>query len=103
MLYYRSEPLSAPLTVIGPVHLQLCATSSAEDTDFIAKLCVVEPGGRITCLTVGSRRCRYWRRPDQPTALEPAGPTAMYIDMGNLAYVFPAGSRVAMCDGLVMR
>jgi putative CocE/NonD family hydrolase len=96
VLYYRGEILPAPLTVMGEVNLDLWITSSAEDTDFIAKLCVVEPGGRVTVLTIGSLRCRYRESWQEPKALEPGAPTRLRINMGNLAYVFPAGSRIAL-------
>ena len=47
MLYYRSEPLEEKLSVVGDIELELQVQSSAEDTDFIARLCVGEPTGRI--------------------------------------------------------
>jgi putative CocE/NonD family hydrolase len=96
VLYYRSGRLPHPLTVIGEVNLDLWITSGAEDTDFIAKLCVMEPAGRITSLTCGSLRCRYRESWSEPRALERKAPTRLRVNMGNLAYVFPAGSRIAL-------
>ena len=54
VLYYRSDRLPKAQAVVGEVNLDLWVASEAEDTDIIAKLCVVEPNGRVTCLTVGS-------------------------------------------------
>ena len=96
VLYYRSDILTEPLTIIGEINLELWITSSAPDTDFIAKLCVVEPSGRITCLTSGSLRCRYRESYSDPVALSPGTPTQLRIQMGNLAYAFPTGSRIAL-------
>jgi len=96
ILYYRSERLPRALTVVGEVNLDLWITSEAEDTDVIAKLCVVEPNGRVTCLTVGSLRCRYRNGWDTCDPLARGEPTPIRIQMGNLAYVFPEGSRIAL-------
>jgi len=96
VLYYRSEILTEPLAVMGEINLDLWITSNASDTDFIAKLCVVEPAGRITCLTIGSLRCRYRESWSEPKALTPGEPALLRLQMGNLAYVFPRGSRVAL-------
>jgi len=131
VLYYRSEPLSRPLAVMGEVNLRLWVASDAEDTDFVVKLNVVEPGGRIVCLTSGCMRCRYremfvpraegpsggddeaagavddlrWLKgrlgrptPEQaePRPLSKGEPALLHLQLGNLAYVFPAGSRIAL-------
>lgn len=96
VLYYRSEMLERPLKIVGDINLELWITSSAPDTDFIAKLCVVEPIGRITVLTHGSLRCRYRESWSEPKALTPGEPTKLALQMNNVAYTFPRGSRVAL-------
>ena len=96
VLYYRGEVLPHPVAVVGEVNLELWIASSATDTDFIAKLCVVEASGRVTCLTSGCLRCRYRESWSEPKALTPGEPTKLRIQMNNLAYVFPAGSRIAL-------
>jgi putative CocE/NonD family hydrolase len=96
VLYYHSAPLERSLAVVGEINLELWIASSAPDTDFIAKLCVVEPSGRVTCLTLGSLRCRYresWRK---PAPLEAGTPTRIRLQMGHLAYVYPERSRIAL-------
>ena len=96
VLYYRSERLARPLGVAGEIDLDLWVATDAADTDFIAKLCVVEPHGRVTALTHGSLRCRYRKGWDRREALPKDAPTRIHVQMGNLAYVFPEGSRVAL-------
>lgn len=96
VLVYRGEPLPTPLTVVGEVALELVIASSAEDTDFIAKLCVEEPSGAVTCLTHGSLRCRYRERWSEPRALTPGEATRIRLQMGHTAYVFPAGARLVL-------
>ena len=96
VLCYRSPPLERSLAVVGEVNLDLWIASSAPDTDFIAKLCVVEPSSRVTCLALGSLRCRYrasWR---EPSPLEAGTPARIRIQMGHLAYVYPERSRIAL-------
>ncbi len=48
VLVYTSAPLEKGFTVLGPVSVTLYAATSAPDTDFTAKLCVVSPEGRST-------------------------------------------------------
>ena len=96
VLVYRSQKLRSPMTVVGPITLDLRVSSDAVDTDFIAKLCVEEPSGAVTCLAVGSLRCRYrngWSRTDP---LVPGEVAAINLQMGHTAYTFPAGSAVSL-------
>jgi putative CocE/NonD family hydrolase len=96
LLVYRSRELASPMAVIGPIELDLLISSDAEDTDFIAKLCVQEPSGAITCLALGSLRCRYRDSWSNPTPLIPGSVTPIHLQMGHTAYVFPAGSRICL-------
>ena len=45
MLVYTSAPLEREVVLIGDVRATLYAASSAVDTDFAVRLCVVDPGG----------------------------------------------------------
>ena len=96
ILVYRSQPLDKPTCVIGDVHLDLTIASDAEDTDFIAKLCVQEPCGRITSLLVGSLRCRYREGFDKRVPLTPGQATPITLHLSQTAYVFPVGSRIVL-------
>ena len=96
LLFYRSQKLDAPLAVVGEVTLDLCISSDAVDTDFVAKLCVEELSGAVTCLTIGSLRCRYRKNWAAPQPLVPGDVTRIRLQMGQTAYVFPAGSRVCL-------
>ncbi len=96
VLYYSSKPLERSLAVVGEVNLNLWVASSTPDTDFIAKLCVVEPSGQVTCLRIGSIRCRFRESWSDPKPLEAGVPTLVQIQMGNIAYVYPKGARIAL-------
>lgn len=96
VLYYRSERLEGDLAVVGEVGLEVEFGSDAEDTDLIAKLCIEEPGGAITCLTLGSVRCRYRNSWDTPAPLSRGEATVLSVQLGQTACVFPVGSRVGL-------
>ena len=96
VLYYRSQPLAHETAVIGPIALDLWVRSDRPDTDFIAKLCVVDAPGRVVCLRFGSLQCSYRSGWEERVPLPAGEPVRIRIDMGNLAYVFPPGSRIAL-------
>ena len=96
VLYYRSEALERPLTVIGDVALTLFLACDQEDTDLIARLCVEGPDGAVHCLSLGSRRCRFRDSWSQPRPLERDTPTPVPLQLGQTAYTFAAGSRIAL-------
>ncbi len=48
VLYWQSTPLEADLDIVGPIELQLSATSTAIDTAWIVMLSDVAPDGRVT-------------------------------------------------------
>ena len=95
-VYYRSEALAASLNVVGNIELDLWIASSALDADFIARLCVVEPSGSVTCFTYGSLRCKYRDSWSDPKPLEPGTPTRIHLQLGHTAYTFAAGARIAL-------
>lgn len=96
VLYYRSPALSKAVTVIGEPGLDLHVSSDAADTDFIARLCVEEPSGAVTCLCLGSLRCRYRNGFSTPEPLQAGTPTAIRLRLGEIGYTFPAGSRIGL-------
>ena len=96
MLYYESETLASPLTIIGNINLDLTIASDVEDTDIVAKLCVVEPDGPVTCILVGSFRCRYRDGFDRYSPLVPGEPAQVTVKLGQVAYTYAVGSRIAV-------
>lgn len=96
VLCYTSEPLDAPLEVVGPLRLVLWASSSAPDTDFTGKLVDVWPDGRAENLADGILRARYRESLSDPSPLRPETPYELEIDLVATAYVFPAGHRIRL-------
>ena len=96
ILFYQSARLAAPLTVLGDVSVDLTIATDVDDTDLVVKLCVIEAVGAVTCIILGSLRCRYregWRR---RVPLTHGEPTPVRVRLSQLAYTFPAGARIAL-------
>ena len=94
VLVYSSEPLAEDVEVIGPVRLELFASSSAPDTDFTAKLVDVHPEGYAQNLTDGIVRARYRASRERPALLTPGTVTAFTIDCWATSHVFRPGHRI---------
>jgi putative CocE/NonD family hydrolase len=88
--------LEKDLTVIGPVSVTLYAATSAPDTDFTAKLCVVSPEGRSTNILEGIIRARYRESSTEPRPITPDEVYEYRIDLGSTAYVFEVGHRIRL-------
>jgi uncharacterized protein len=95
VLTFDTPPLAADLEVTGALGVTLHAASSAEDTDFIATLCDVHPGGYVHLVQQGIVRARY-RDPGRDEPLEPGRVYEYDIDLWCTSYVFPAGHRLRL-------
>ena len=96
VLVYRGEPLADRLTLLGDIGLDLTVASDAEDTDFIARLCVEDATGHTAAIAVGNMRCRYRESWSDPRPLDPDRPVSLHLDLGAMAYTYAAGSRVVL-------
>ena len=75
VLVYSTEPLAEPVELIGPVTLVAHVATSAADTDVMAKLIDVHPGGFAQRLCDGLVRLRYR---NGMTRAEPVTPGEVY-------------------------
>lgn len=94
VLVYTSEILSEPVEVIGPVELVIHASSSAVDTDFVAKLVDVYPDGRSFNVAEGILRARHRGGVETSELMEPGTVYEMVIDMIGTANLFRPGHRI---------
>jgi hypothetical protein len=94
VLVYQTEPLSAPLEVTGEPTVHLFASSSAVDTDFMAKLVDVHPNGFAQNLCYGVVRARYRNGYATPQLLTPGQIYEFTIAMNPIANVFQPGHRL---------
>jgi predicted acyl esterase len=93
VLTYTSAILERDLDVVGPLRMVLYASSSARDTDFVARLSDVFPDGRAIHVRQCILRARY-RNPAAPELLEPGRVYRFEIDLWGTANRFKTGHRL---------
>jgi putative CocE/NonD family hydrolase len=94
MLVYTSAPLEREVVLIGDVRATLYAASSAVDTDFAVRLCVVDPSGCSRNLQEGIVRARARDRTSAPSPIVPGEVYRYEIELG------PVGVRVRVGERL---
>jgi putative CocE/NonD family hydrolase len=96
VLVYSTAPLAADREVTGPVRLELFASSSAPDTDFMAKLVDVHPDGYCQRLCDGMARARFREGMEREVLMEPGEVYRFEIDLWSTSQVFLAGHRIRL-------
>ncbi|GCE09642.1 CocE/NonD family hydrolase [Dictyobacter aurantiacus] len=96
MLVYVSEPLQEDVEVTGPIMVDLYASSSAPDTDFMAMLIDVWPNGFRQRLCDGMVRARFRNGMDKPELIQPGEIYHYSIDCWNVSQVFKVGHRICV-------
>jgi uncharacterized protein len=96
ILVYTSPLLKADIEVTGVVHVVLYVATSANDTDFTAKLIDVQADGRPLLVTDGIQRLRYRTSLSRPTFVKRNTDYQINIDAGVTSYVFAAGHRIRL-------
>lgn len=96
VLVYTSPVLPEDLEVTGPIRAKLYVSTSANDTDFTAKLVDVFPNGRPLSVTDGLQRLRYRLSLDRAVFVKRNAKYQIDVDLGVTSYVFPAGHRIRL-------
>ena len=91
-----TEPLVEDVEVTGPIKVDLYASSSAPDTDFMAKLVDIWPSGFTQRLCDGMVRARFRDGMDRPSLIEPGRIYRFSIDCWNTSQVFTEGHRIGL-------
>lgn len=94
VLVYTSDHLEQPLEVTGPLTLILYASTSAPDTDFVARLCDVYPDGTSRILAEGILRARFREGTDRPRPIAPGKVYEYRINLVATSNLFKPGHRV---------
>jgi putative CocE/NonD family hydrolase len=94
VLVYTTEPFERDAELIGDVAVTLYAATTALDTDFTARLCLVDPAGESINLTEGIVRARYRDSLAEPSLLEPGRVYRYRIGLRSVAAAVPAGYRL---------
>ncbi|MCA1296364.1 CocE/NonD family hydrolase [Paenibacillus sp. alder61] len=96
VLVYSTEPLQEELVLSGEVTVELYASTSAEDTDFVAKLVDAYPDGRSYNIAEGIVRASYRHGLSAPEAVVPGEVHRYEISLGPTAAVFHPGHRIRL-------
>jgi putative CocE/NonD family hydrolase len=96
VLVYTSGPLDLELVVLGDVWVDLHASSTAVDTDFTARLCVVDRDGTSINLKEGIVRARFRDSLAEPSLLEPGKVYRFTIPLGPLGIRLEPGKRIRL-------
>lgn len=94
VLVYTSDPLTAPLELIGPVTVIAHVATSAADTDITAKLVDLHPGGFAQRLCDGMVRLRYRDGFGQQQPVLPGEVYEVTIRLWDTCVRLPAGHRL---------
>lgn len=96
VLVYTTPPLTSDLRIAGPLFATLHISSSALDTDFVARLTHVRQDGTSLNIQEGALRARYRDGFDAEKWLTPNEVVALKIDMRSIAYRVPKGDRLRL-------
>ncbi len=97
LLVYTTDVLERDMEVTGPVALHLFASTSAPDTDFVARLTDVHPNGRSINITEGVIRARFRERNwEIPRPVQPGKILDYLIELQPTSNLFLAGHRLRL-------
>ncbi|MBV9193791.1 MAG: CocE/NonD family hydrolase [Solirubrobacterales bacterium] len=96
VLVYSSEPTKRAVEVTGPLSVVLHAATSAPDTDFVAKLCDVDPDGFSRIVAEGVLRARFRQGFERARPIARDTPYEYRIDLVATSNVFLAGHQIVV-------
>ncbi len=96
ILVYQTPELEQDIEVIGPISLTLWAATDGPDTDWTAKLAVVQENGLCINLTYGILRAQHRNGYDTPSLVEPDRPYEYTIRLNPTAVRFRKGQRIRL-------
>ncbi|MFN4098267.1 MAG: CocE/NonD family hydrolase [Pararhodobacter sp.] len=96
VLVYTSEPMATALRIIGDARAEIAFSSDRPDTDLIATLVDVTPGGSMLTITQGALRLRYREGFDRPRLMAPGQLVDARITFAPIAYELAAGHRIGL-------
>jgi hypothetical protein len=102
VLVFQTQPLDAPVQVVGPIEAELWVATDGPDTDFTAKLIDVHPPsadypkGYAMILTDGIVRLRYAEDPARPRLRQPGEVVKIRVTLFPTANLFMPGHRIRL-------
>jgi putative CocE/NonD family hydrolase len=95
-LTWTSPPLPAATEVTGPITFRFWASSSAADTDFVARIVDVAPDGTATQMTRGWLKATHHSSHSHPTPLTPGEIYEFEIEVWPNSNVYGTGHRIRL-------
>lgn len=96
VLVFTSDPLTQPLNVVGLLSADLYVTTSAVDTDFVARLSDVAPDGYAQRLNAGIMRLRFREGYEKVKLVKPGEIVKITIDMWATGHQFAVNHRIRL-------
>ncbi|MBM3548837.1 MAG: CocE/NonD family hydrolase [Alphaproteobacteria bacterium] len=96
ILVYQTAPLRNDIEVIGSPVLTLWASTDGPDTDWTAKLALVNENGLAINLTYGILRAQFRNGFDRPSLLEPNATYEFTVPLNPIAVLFKRGQRIRL-------
>jgi uncharacterized protein len=96
VLVYSTPPLEEAIEITGPITATLHAATSAEDTDWTAKLVDVFPDGKVINLNNGIVRTRFRASLEKPEPIEPGRVYEYKIEVWPTSNLFAAGHQIRL-------
>lgn len=96
VLVYTSDVFEEGIEVTGPLKLVLQVSSSAQDTDFTAKLVDVYPDGRAFNIEEGALRMRYRDGFDKDLRMQAGETYEVHLDLHVTSNYFGPGHRIRL-------
>ena len=95
-LVFVSEPLTAPLEILGAPQLQLRFSSDKPQALVSVRVNDVAPSGASTRVAIGHLNLCHRHGHGNPAALIPGQVETATVDLDDIAHSFPAGNRIAV-------
>jgi len=96
VLVFTSKPLRQPMNVVGMLSAELFVSTSATDTDFVARLSDVGEGGYAQRLQHGICRLRYRAGFETANMVKPDEIVKIGVSMSATSHQFKKGHRVRL-------
>lgn len=96
VLVYTSESFAEARDVVGKVHVRLFAATEGADTDFTAKLVLVDDYGYARNICDGIIRARHRNDLNKSELLKPGKVYEFEIDLGHTAFQIQPGQRIRL-------
>lgn len=96
VLVYRSAPLATGMLVLGDVHAELFASTTARDVDWVVRLSDEYPDGGSVYLRDGILRARFRHGFDAPEPVERGRVERYEIGLWHVGHLFRSGHRIRL-------